>query len=187
MTLRLPIGQGPAGPKGDPGQAGPQGIPGPAGPPGASHVPPGIICDFAGQMAPDGYLLCDGAAVDRTTFAALYAVIGTTYGAGNGTTTFNVPDLRGRVSLGAGKGTNLSQRNLAATGGEEAHTMTLAEMPKHQHGFKGGLENRNWGGANIGSGSDHPLLAPQTTEYTGEGQPFNVMPPFLALTKIIKT
>ena len=63
-------------------------------------VPPGIINQFAGGVAPAGYLLCDGSAVDRTTYADLFAVISTTYGSGDGTTTFNLPDLRGEFVRG---------------------------------------------------------------------------------------
>jgi microcystin-dependent protein len=63
----------------------------------------GIIFPYAGSSAPTGFLLCDGSAVSRTTYADLYALIGTTYGAGNGSTTFNVPDLRGSVIVGAGQ------------------------------------------------------------------------------------
>ena len=72
----------------------------------APYVPPGMVNAFAGSTAPAGYLLCNGAAVSRTTYANLFAVIGTTYGAGNGTTTFNLPDLRGEFIRGfdAGRG-----------------------------------------------------------------------------------
>jgi microcystin-dependent protein len=64
----------------------------------------GMIFPYAGATAPTGFLLCDGAAVSRTTYADLFALIGTTYGAGDGSTTFNVPDLRGRFAIGAGTG-----------------------------------------------------------------------------------
>ena len=67
-------------------------------------VPTGAEIPFAGSSAPVGWLLEDGAAVSRVTYAALFAVVGTTYGAGDGSTTFNVPDARGRVPLGAGTG-----------------------------------------------------------------------------------
>lgn len=63
----------------------------------------GIIFPYAGSSAPDGFLLCDGSAVSRATYADLFALIGTTYGAGDGSTTFNVPDLRGSVIIGAGQ------------------------------------------------------------------------------------
>lgn len=69
-----------------------------------SSEPTGTIRMFTGSGAMTGYLLCDNSAVSRTTYSALFALIGTTYGAGNGTTTFNVPDLRGRAPIGAGTG-----------------------------------------------------------------------------------
>jgi microcystin-dependent protein len=83
---------------------------------------------FAGSVAPEGYLLCDGSAVSRTDYADLFAAIGTVYGAGDGSTTFNVPDLSGRVVLG------VSQSHvLGSTGGEATHTLTEQEMPAHSH------------------------------------------------------
>lgn len=83
---------------------------------------------FAGSVAPEGYLLCDGSAVSRTTYATLFEVIGTTYGAGDGSTTFNVPDLTGRVVIGV-SGTHA----LASTGGSETVTLTTSELPAHSH------------------------------------------------------
>lgn len=65
-----------------------------------SLVPAGVLAPYAGSAAPTGWLLCHGQAVNRTTFAALFAVLGTTYGAGDGSTTFNLPDMRGRVVAG---------------------------------------------------------------------------------------
>jgi microcystin-dependent protein len=96
--------------------------------------PPGTVFAFAGQTAPEGYLSCDGRAVSRTEFARLFAVIGTTYGAGDGTTTFNLCDLRGRTVLGAGNGAGLSPRVVGQLLGAEMHTLTAAEMPRHNHG-----------------------------------------------------
>lgn len=92
-------------------------------------LPPGSMAMFAGAAAPTGWLLCNGAAVSRTSNAALFAAIGTTFGAGDGSTTFNVPDLRGRAPIGAGTGPSLSARTLGATGGAETHQLTIAEMP----------------------------------------------------------
>ncbi len=109
-------------------------------------VPPGSLLDYAGTSAPTGYLLCFGQAVSRTDFAALYAAIGTTYGSGNGTTTFNLPDCRGRVSAGkddmggtsADRLTNptggLNGDTLGATGGSEVHTLSEPQLPAHDHG-----------------------------------------------------
>ena len=72
---------------------------------GPTLIPSGVISPYAGASAPTGFLLCDGAAVSRTTFAALFAIASTTYGVGDGATTFNVPDLRARLPLGRGAGT----------------------------------------------------------------------------------
>jgi microcystin-dependent protein len=89
---------------------------------------PGLIEPFAGSTVPTGYLLCDGAAVSRTTYATLFAVIGTTFGAGDGSTTFNLPDLGGRVPLGAS-----STHLLGSSGGSETVTLTEQELPAHVH------------------------------------------------------
>jgi microcystin-dependent protein len=90
---------------------------------GAGNVQTGIIAPYGGTTAPTGWLLCDGTAVDRTTYATLFAVIGTTYGAGNGSTTFNLPDMRGRFPLGkAASGTGST---LGSSGGDLDHEHTL--------------------------------------------------------------
>lgn len=60
----------------------------------------GIVLPYAGSVAPDGYILCDGSAISRTTYSKLFTAIGTTYGAGDGSTTFNVPNLKGRTLIG---------------------------------------------------------------------------------------
>jgi hypothetical protein len=93
--------------------------------------PAGVVCSFAGSSAPTGYLLCDGAAVSRETYADLFAVISTTYGVGNGSTTFNLPDLRTRIPVG--KNATGTFATLGTTGGAETHTLTSSEMPSHVH------------------------------------------------------
>ena len=111
---------------------------------GAVSAPAGAIEAYAGSTAPTGWLLAYGQAVSRTTYADLFTVLSTTYGIGDGSTTFNLPDMRGRV--GAGKddmgGTAASRltstvltasNTLGATGGTQTHTMTSAEMPSHTH------------------------------------------------------
>jgi microcystin-dependent protein len=85
------------------------------------------------SAAPNGFLFCDGSQISRNVYAALYAAIGTLYGPGDGSTTFNVPDLRGRTPIGAGAGPSLTNRALGAVGGEESHTLVTAEMPYHNH------------------------------------------------------
>lgn len=94
-------------------------------------MPVGTVLPFAGSAAPTGWLPCDGSAVSRATYSDLFSVIGTTYGAGDGSTTFNVPDTRGRAIVHkAGSGTF---NTLGGKGGEETHTLTSAEMPSHTH------------------------------------------------------
>ena len=96
-----------------------------------STIPTGTIFDYAGTSIPTGWLNCDGSAVSRTTYAALFAALDTTWGNGDGSTTFNLPDLRGRVTVGVGSvGTN-SQPTVAlgAVGGEQNHTLIAAEAP----------------------------------------------------------
>ncbi|MGZ8236342.1 MAG: phage tail protein [Methylobacter sp.] len=89
---------------------------------------PGEIRMYAGATSPAGWHICDGSALSRTTDANLFAVIETTYGAGDGSTTFNVPDLRGNTVIGAGAG-----YALGASGGSESVTLTEAQLPSHSH------------------------------------------------------
>jgi len=110
-------------------------------------IPTATIQLFAGNTIPAGWLACDGSAVSRTTYASLFTAIGSAYGAGNGSSTFNVPDLRGRVPMGAGTGTGggssgsgapsggsaLTTRSVGAWGGEETHLLTGAESGTSAH------------------------------------------------------
>lgn len=84
----------------------------------------GVIKMYGGAAAPTGYLLCNGAAVSRATYSALFTAIGTGFGAGNGSTTFNVPDLMGRNPMGAGAGTGLTARTLGTQVGAIATSAT---------------------------------------------------------------
>lgn len=104
----------------------------------------GTLLAFSGASAPDGWLLCHGQAVSRADYAGLFAAIGTTYGAGNGSTTFNLPDIRGRVIAGIDNmgGTPANRLTAAgsfaattpgAAGGSQTHTLTEAQMPAHSH------------------------------------------------------
>jgi microcystin-dependent protein len=96
-------------------------------------VPTGSVQMFAGASAPTNWLLCDGSAISRTTYATLFALIGTTYGTGNGSTTFNVPDMRGRMPIGAGTGAGLTTRTLGNVGGAESVTVAASNLPTHSH------------------------------------------------------
>lgn len=153
---------------------------------GIQFVPSGTVSDWAGTGAiPTGWLLCDGSAVSRTTYAALFAAISTTYGAGDGTTTFNLPDPRGRAVIGAGLGSGLTNRVVAATGGEETHLLTAAELPAHNHpldvatgGVSGSANSAVQGG---------PAGNVINTDSSPIGVTHNNMQPFLVLRKIIAT
>lgn len=100
-----------------------------------SFEPIGSVKMYAGASTPSKWLYCDGTPVSRTTYAKLFAVIGTTYGAGDGSTTFNLPDFRGRVPVGMGKGTaaDAQTRSLGYAGGTETVTLTVNQMPSHTH------------------------------------------------------
>ena len=97
----------------------------------------GMIQMFGGSSAPRGWVLCNGQALNRTTYSELFSVIGTTYGTGDGSTTFNVPDLRGRAPIGAGTGSSLTNRTLGSTLGVESVTLTAAQsgLRAHTHSF----------------------------------------------------
>lgn len=101
----------------------------PSGASGGGGSLPGIIQMFGGSSAPDGWLLCDGSAVSRSTYSKLFEVIGTTYGAGDGSTTFNLPDLRNRFPVGAGDTYSLNTK-----GGANTVKLNDAQMA-HGHGF----------------------------------------------------
>lgn len=122
-------------------------------------MPAGSIIAWGKATVPQNWLLCDGSVISRTTYASLFAAIGTTYGAGNGTTTFQLPDLRGRVPVGKNGG---SFGSLGASGGEETVTLTAAQSgsPSHTHPFSGStnttgahthvLSGSNGGSVNLG-------------------------------------
>lgn len=108
-------------------------------------APTGVVLPFAGATAPTGWLLCAGQIVSRATYAALFAVIGTAHGAGDGSTTFALPDMRGRVAAGkddmggsaAGRlttaGSGVNGVTLGAAGGAQDHALTETQMPAHAH------------------------------------------------------
>lgn len=111
---------------------------------GSVH-PPGSLVSFAGTTAPDGWLLCHGQAISRTTYSSLFLALGTTYGVGDGSTTFNLPDLRGRTAVGkddmggsaanriTAAGSGITGTTLGAAGGAQTHTLTEAQLASHTH------------------------------------------------------
>ena len=116
--------------------------------------PAGMVSQFAGSAAPTGWLLCDGTAVSRTTYASLFTAIGTTYGAGDGSTTFNLPNLRGRVPVGR----DAAQTEfdvLGENGGAKTHTLTVGELPSHSHGGATASAGSHGHTASSGSAGSH--------------------------------
>lgn len=117
-----------------------------------TKIPTGTILPFAGSSAPSNALLCDGSAVSRNTYATLYSVIGTAYGIGDGSTTFNVPNLKGKIPVGYNS--SESEFNaLGKAGGEKTHLLTSSEMPTHNHTQDAHIHtvyNANSGGSSYG-------------------------------------
>lgn len=170
-----------------------------------NHVPPGVVNAFAGAEGalPTGWLLCYGQAVSRSTYSALFTVIGTVYGVGDGSTTFNLPDLRGRKptgldNIGGSDAGRLSVANtLGGTGGEEKHTQTTGELAAHTHdltdppgsGTASNVIEESGASLTIAAGSDFRYRTQSAAGFadtTGSSTPFNVMDPYLLLNFIIK-
>jgi microcystin-dependent protein len=98
----------------------------------AALVPSGTVSQTARATAPTGYLLCDGSAISRTTYSSLFDAIGTAYGVGDNSTTFNIPNLKGRVPVGFDS-SQTEFDTLGEVGGAKTHTLTEAQMPSHTH------------------------------------------------------
>lgn len=98
---------------------------------------PGFLQESLIAAAPPGWLVCDGSAVSRTQYAALFAAIGIVWGSGDGSTTFSLPDLRGRCMVGAGQGAGLTARALGSLGGAESYRLTTTDLPAHTHNYSG--------------------------------------------------
>lgn len=153
-------------------------------------MPVGAVTAYVSSNAPNGWLNCEGQELYRGDYPALFEVIGTTYGAGNGTTTFNLPDLKGRAIVGQGAGSGLTARSMGATGGAETHTLSTDEMPSHSHNVantvqKSGL-NTPSGLDNDGSEIDTVNTVSTASTSDGGGQAHNNMQPFAVLNYIIK-
>ena len=160
---------------------------------------------FAGTFAPKNWAYCQGQIIAIQTNTALFSLLGTTYG-GNGTTTFALPDLRGRVAIGAGQGPGLSNYVLGQAAGSETVTLTTANMPAHIHPATATV---SVGVSGAGATADDPdgalltttnapfyatgtpgghlggVTASAATGPTGNNQPVGIMPPYLALNYVI--
>lgn len=150
--------------------------------------PIGTVVHFAGTTVPPYWRECNGAAVSRTTFAALFSAIGTTYGAGNGSTTFNLPNMARRVIVGrGGTGTATLGNAVGNVGGEENHTLTVNEMPSHAHNLN--VVSVNTGTVTGGALDPAPSWVdnriPYGAYHTGGSQSHNNLPPSLVLMTLI--
>jgi microcystin-dependent protein len=175
-------------------------------------MPIGTIQMFASSTAPTNWFSCTGQAISRTIYSVLFALIGTTYGAGDGTTTFNLPNFQGRGPMGFMPG-NTKFDTMGETGGEESHVQTLAELAAHNHGGATGnggahtptaqgvntgaattgqfgaypihIQNDvapNWGVTNFGAVPDHT----HPINSAGSSAAMNVLDPYLTVNFIIK-
>lgn len=155
---------------------------------------------FAGNFAPKGWALCNGQIMPISQNTALFSLLGTTYG-GNGTTTFALPDLRGRAPMQQGQGPGLSPRVLGELGGEESVTLLSTEMPAHTHpvtattaqGTTGSPSNARWATTRIGrqgvyaysTAAPDQDMSPFASGISGGSQPHNNMPPYVVINYII--
>jgi microcystin-dependent protein len=169
---------------------------------GIEGIPTATIVPWSSSSVPTGFLECNGAAVSRSTYAALFAIVGTTYGAGDGASTFNVPDLQDNVAVGKSPGKSLASTGGANTvastgnvGGSTANaTLTEAQLAAHTHGL-GYTFRSDRNPAGPGPGGD-PSATGSTGSDTGHshnmsatfsGDATSVLQPYLAIIYIIKT
>lgn len=150
-------------------------------------VPTGMIMEFAVATPPAWYLLCDWSNVSRSTYSGLFSVIGTTYGIGDGTSTFSLPDRRWRVSVGVDT-SQVEFNTIGKTGWSKTHTLSLWEIPAHTHTYTSAQINT------VSVGTDWPAnytlantSSAQSTGSIGGGQEHNNLQPYTTAYFIIKT
>ena len=162
---------------------------------GDAGVPSGVIMAYSANTAPIGWWVCDGREIPRS-YTNLFAVIGTLWGPGNGTTTFNIPDLRGRSIVGVGGPGANDQPALpfASHGGEWAHTLSVNELATHGHQITnagaqlvtdspGSVDHLPW---DSGSWGASLTLVNENTASVGTNSPHNNMHPYAVASHIIK-
>jgi microcystin-dependent protein len=160
----------------------------------------GIIMAFAGNFAPQGWMSCEGQLLPISTNTALFAILGTTYG-GDGQVSFGLPDLRGRAAIGQGAGPGLSNYVLGQQAGTETTTLTIAQLPAHNHALA--LQANADGAAtpdptngylsiassNMYETTSSAAMATQNNAaaLAGGSQPFEILAPYLAMYQCIAT
>ncbi len=155
---------------------------------GGESLPIGSMIPFGSQdNIPSNWKICDGSAVSRETYAELFNVIGTSYGAGDGSTTFNLPDKRGRVSVGLDS-SQTEFNTIGKKGGEKTHQLTIEEMPSHNHGYtRSRLFFSDPGGQNaIAYNNNIGQAIGAATSNTGGGKTHNNLQPYEIDVWIIK-
>lgn len=155
-------------------------------------TPTGTFMFSATLNVGDAWLLCDGSEVSRTAHAALFGEIGTRYGAGDGSLTFNLPDCRGRSPMGAGAGTGLTNRDINDLDvGEETHVQTVAELAPHDHEVPsihiGGSSGTGMHVLNDPPSAAAVTVPPHETELAGGGVGFPVIHPCFIAYVFIKS
>jgi microcystin-dependent protein len=144
-----------------------------------NNIPTGVVMAWTTNTPPDGWLLCDGRTVSRTTYARLFNVVGSTYGAGDGSTTFSLPDMQGRVLVG--KSSETEFRALGQEGGKK--TLTIADMPAHTHT----IANSEDQGGGLYTLAGETASGIVTTSSEGSGDVGGNLQPYVTLNYIIKT
>lgn len=148
-------------------------------------TPAGAVVFFARATAPAGWLVCDGSAVSRSDYSRLFAAIETTFGSGDGSTTFNVPDIKGRVVAGRSAG-DASFDTLGETGGAKTHTLSTSEIPSHSHGITDRTATPT-PGSGMTVYATRVGAATESTAVAGGGGAHNNLQPYIVLLPCIKT
>lgn len=149
-----------------------------------SYPVAGVITMYGGTAAPLGTLLCDGTEVSRTTYSRLFDAIGTIYGSGNGTGTFNLPNLQGRVPVGL-KSSETIFNTLGNIGGTGAHTLSVEEIPAHTHSYFNQPNSVSVQIPITGTDVADNVNVSQTSGSTGGGLAHNNLQPYIVLNYII--